>query len=136
VYSSTPVSQPSPGRKILVVDDDPAIRDALADALRDSGYEVLLAEDGWEGIARLRAAPLPDAILLDLFMPRMSGWDFVRELRRSAAAVVPVIVVTAVEPHFGYPVPRTQVLRKPVDMDALLALLERACTDGFPTPSE
>jgi two-component system, OmpR family, response regulator MprA len=79
--------------RILVVDDEPAVRDALERALRLDGYDVDLAEDGKEGLAKFgRLAP--DAIVLDLLMPSMGGIQMCRELRE-AGDRTPILILTA-----------------------------------------
>jgi DNA-binding response OmpR family regulator len=110
---------------VLVVDDDCAILDALEDVLREEGYHVVCANNGDEALRYLRTAPAPpQAIVLDLFMPLINGWEFVQEVRKSArTSGIPIIMVTAVEPHWGYPVERHRVLRKPFRTDHLLHLL-------------
>src|SRR5438105_3128734 len=81
---------------ILVVEDDPMIREVLAGLLVDEGYEVDEAAHGLEGLERLRACR-PDLIVLDLMMPVMDGWNF-RDRQRQLAdcADVPVVVLSAV----------------------------------------
>jgi two-component system response regulator MprA len=79
---------------ILVVDDEPAVRDALRRALRLEGYEVELAADGAEALERLQGAAPPDALLLDVLMPGVDGLEVCRELRRSGSRV-PVLMLTA-----------------------------------------
>jgi DNA-binding response OmpR family regulator len=66
-------------------------------------------------------------------MPRMNGWDFVGEVRKTAAmSKVPIIVFSALDSHAEYPPPpHTLVLRKPIDLDVLLATLDRVCTVGL-----
>src|SRR5688572_576982 len=104
---------------ILIVDDECDVRDSLKALLEEEGYSPVCANNGAEALAYLRRSPPPAAILLDLFMPVMSGWDFVRRLRsNSALASIPVVVITASEPHWGYPVPR--VLKKPLDPETVL----------------
>jgi two-component system, OmpR family, response regulator MprA len=79
--------------RILVVDDEPAVRDALERALRLDGYDVDLAEDGTEGLAKAgRLAP--DVIVLDLLMPSMGGMEMCRELRE-AGDRTPILILTA-----------------------------------------
>jgi two-component system response regulator MprA len=80
-------------RRILVVDDDQAVRDSLRRSLTFNGYEVELASDGLgalEAIARQR----PDAVVLDVMMPRLDGLETCRRLR-SAGEDVPILVLTA-----------------------------------------
>ncbi|HYU59562.1 MAG TPA: response regulator transcription factor [Solirubrobacterales bacterium] len=79
--------------RILVVDDEAAVRDSLERALRLDGYDVDLAADGREGLERCRAAP-PDAIVLDLLMPEMDGLEACRRLRASGDRT-PVLMLTA-----------------------------------------
>lgn len=81
-------------KKLLVVDDDPAYRDVLAQAL-GGGFEVRTASDGEEALGECRSAR-PDVIVLDLFMPRASGFDVLRELGLDAGtAGIPVVVLSA-----------------------------------------
>ena len=66
-------------KKILVVDDDPDIREALTVILESQGYQVVTAQDGSEGLAALKEEK-PNLMILDLLMPEMDGWDTVREI--------------------------------------------------------
>jgi two-component system response regulator MprA len=79
--------------KILVVDDEPAVRDALERALRSHGYSVSTALDGRDGLERV-AAETPDLIVLDILMPRLDGLEACRELRESGDRT-PVLMLTA-----------------------------------------
>ena len=79
--------------RILVVDDEPAVRDSLERALRLEGYAVDLAGDGVEGLARLADRPA-DAIVLDLLMPEMDGLELCRRVRE-AGDQTPILVLTA-----------------------------------------
>jgi two-component system cell cycle response regulator DivK len=119
--------------RILVIEDDAAIREMLVRRLQLRGYTVEQAVDGESGLAMIRAAP-PDVVLLDHGLPGMSGWDVARALRADPAfATLPVIALTA---HAGEPSRRESLLAgcssfhvKPVDMKALekdlLRLLDR-----------
>jgi DNA-binding NtrC family response regulator len=110
------------GTTLLVVDDDADVRDVLEEVLSDEGYDVICAENGQVALEYLHTSPAPDAILLDLFMPVMSGWDFARHVRRyPGLASIPMVLITCSEPYWGYPAP--QVLRKPLDLDKLLRTL-------------
>ena len=80
--------------KILVVDDERAVRDALRRALELQGYEVDLAADGEEALARLGADGHPDAVVLDILMPGIDGLEVCRRIRRSGDSV-PVLMLTA-----------------------------------------
>jgi len=80
--------------KILVVDDERAVRDSLRRALELQGYEVDLAADGADALARLNANGQPDAIVLDILMPEVDGLEVCRRLRRAGNSV-PVLMLTA-----------------------------------------
>jgi DNA-binding response OmpR family regulator len=82
--------------RLLVVDDEPDIRDAVAEALHDEGFEVETARDGRQALEKAAARTGLSAILLDLMMPGMNGWQF-RERQRldPALAGIPVIIVSA-----------------------------------------
>lgn len=83
------------GSRILVVDDDPGIRDVLRTALRLEGLEVVEAHDGPSALAHLRAEPV-DLVLLDRMMPGMDGLEVLAEIRRDPElTLVPVVLVTA-----------------------------------------
>jgi DNA-binding response OmpR family regulator len=78
--------------RILIADDEPAIRESVAYALAREGYEVDAVEDGVSALARARAEPY-DAIVLDVMLPGQSGTDVCRELR--AESSVPIVMLTA-----------------------------------------
>jgi two-component system, OmpR family, response regulator MprA len=79
--------------RILVVDDDRAVRDSLRRSLEFNGYEVALANDGVEALARINGLA-PDALIVDVMMPRLDGIEATRALR-SAGNDVPILVLTA-----------------------------------------
>jgi two-component system response regulator MprA len=80
--------------KILVVDDERAVRDSLRRALELQGYEVELASDGAEALERLAANGQPDAVVLDILMPGIDGLEVCRQIRRRGYGV-PVLMLTA-----------------------------------------
>ena len=85
-------------QKILVVDDDPDILDALTMILESQGYQVVTAHDGIEGLANLKAER-PDLMVLDLLMPKMDGWAVCKELqdpRWSKYKSIPILILTSV----------------------------------------
>jgi CheY-like chemotaxis protein len=112
---------------VLVVDDDPDIRETLRFVLEDAGYRVYSAENGREALEVLASIhPLPGLILLDLMMPIMSGDEMLRALKRvHALAEIPVTIVTA----SGAPMPplASGLLKKPVDLDVLLRIVSKSC---------
>ena len=80
--------------KILVVDDERAVRESLRRALELEGYEIELAEDGEQALRRLELEPVPDAVVLDVLMPGVDGLEVCRRLRRARNGV-PVLMLTA-----------------------------------------
>jgi len=86
------------GKKILVVDDDPSIREILSIQLARLGYDVTTAGDGLEAVDCFKASP-PDAILMDLMMPRLDGLASCQQIRalekKSGAKRTPVLFLTA-----------------------------------------
>jgi CheY-like chemotaxis protein len=115
-------------RTIIVVDDDPWNVDAIADVLREAGYHVVVANDGDAGIALARHAPRPCLVVLDLMLPKVHGWDVVRELRGNRdTADIPIITCTAslAEAPDGV----TAHVRKPFGVDELLDTIARAFHD-------
>jgi CheY-like chemotaxis protein len=114
---------------VLVVDDDVEIRDTLAELLQQEGYAVLRAENGVQALDQLRHGH-PDVMLLDLMMPVMSGWEVLEELGESGELPnVPIIVISAM----CAPGARA-CLRKPVDLDELLALVGSCCVKQAAAP--
>ena len=82
-------------KTVLVVDDEPNVRDYLAQILRDAGFQVQTASDGEEALEMIRREP-PDFISLDLVMPRKSGHKLLYELRKDRElSRIPVLIVTA-----------------------------------------
>lgn len=81
-----------PRTAILFVDDDPCMREVMAMVLGEEGYEVSTAEDGFDALARMRNS-LPDLIISDLHMPRMSGMEFLSVVRRRFPAI-PVVAIS------------------------------------------
>ena len=112
---------------ILVVEDDHDVRDAFVQVLQSDGYEAVPAGDGEDALTQLQSGLDPCLILLDLMMPRMNGWEFI-EHHRHLASRRPIVVVSA----YGSPEQLGSedviaYMRKPVDIEALLALIARHC---------
>jgi two-component system response regulator MprA len=80
--------------KILVVDDERAVRESLRRALELEGYEIELAVDGVEALAALEDGDHPDAMILDVLMPGLDGLEVCRRLRRTGSRL-PVLMLTA-----------------------------------------
>ena len=106
----------------MVIDDDDQIRESLREVLEQERFAVVEAANGREALAYLANHPEPALILVDLSMPVMDGWEFVRKLRSDPrSAQIPLVVLTARASHWGYPAER--VLRKPLDVRQLLDTL-------------
>ena len=114
-------------KRILVVDDDLPLRGMLAAALRQHGFQVLLAGDGAEGQRALHIHR-PAVVLLDLAMPDVNGWDFLQHLQETGRlAEVRVIVVSAhlhVDPQAILQMGASAILPKPFNLDDLINLIE------------
>jgi two-component system, OmpR family, response regulator MprA len=112
--------------KVMVVDDERAVRESLRRALELEGYEVELAEDGDDALARLAGASHPDALILDVLMPTVDGLEVCRRIRRDGNAV-PVLMLTAraeVESRVaGLDAGADDYLPKPFALEELLARL-------------
>jgi CheY-like chemotaxis protein len=114
---------------ILIAEDDPDIREDLAEILRDLGHEVTTATNGAEALASLKSGARPCLILLDLMMPVMNGWDFrSQQLADEALCKIPVIVLTGVaDLQRIKPLRADGVLTKPFKLDPLLDSVGRYC---------
>jgi CheY-like chemotaxis protein len=120
---------------VLVVDDDLTTRLLLNATLAKVGYTVTTVASGMEALAWLYQEPVrPCVILLDVLMPGMTGWELLARLRADAMlAAIPVVIITgAVERQLGGAHPEVvAVIAKPIDVEALLAVVLRCCAgDG------
>ena len=119
--------------KVLVVEDDQDVRDAVGETLEDAGYRVTTAGNGALALHALQSSDgLPNLILLDLMMPVMDGEHFLEELKREPRYDrVPVVLLTA-DANAGILAGKRGVegaLRKPVQLDDLLSTVERFASD-------
>ncbi len=121
-------------KKILVVDDEPDMVEMLKLILESASYEVLTAYDGQEGVEKARS-DRPDAIILDLMMPRKDGFQACKELKGDpATTMIPVLVLTAISEKLshtkyaksmGLELEAEDYIDKPVDANLLLERLEK-----------
>src|SRR6185503_2159429 len=125
-----PAAQPSIGslgpiKRILLVDDDPTVRDSLNNVLEAEGYFVLPAENGQQALDLANQSPI-DLVLLDLNMPVKNGWDTFERLT-AEHPLVPVIIVTA-RPNQVFTALSAgagALLEKPMDIPTLLQTIEQ-----------
>ena len=109
---------------VLIVEDEPISRRAMLRLLRMSGFEAEAVESAEEAIRRIEGGHVPDAVLLDVDLPGMSGIDLARRLRRTNPNVIPMFVTAsddrAEELMVGYP---GFYFRKPIDVGRLVQLI-------------
>ena len=116
---------------VLVVDDEPAIREMLQDVLSSEGHEVITARDGRAALDTLRdGGRRPCMILLDLMMPHMNGWDFAEALRADEQLHSIPFVVIAANPRFAadaLQLGASRWLGKPLQLDDLIETVDELC---------
>jgi CheY-like chemotaxis protein len=121
------------GRRILVIDDDLAIRVLLQAVLKRMKFEVELAEDGAVGLEKVSQNGGFDLILLDLMMPRLNGYEFIDRMREKAPEHRPhIIVFTAAGKRGVDKIPANAVcsaILKPFDLDKFIDIIAE-CLDG------
>lgn len=118
---------------VLVVDDEPDIRELVRDILQFDGYSVATASNGREALEQLRRAELPRLILLDLMMPIMNGWEFrAEQIKDPRISSIPVVVLTGDgnAPEKARSLGTTSYVTKPVHLDHLLDLVRGAAQRG------
>jgi CheY-like chemotaxis protein len=123
-------------QSVLIVDDDPDIREILAETLVDKGFDVATAANGLEALRLLRSMSVPPSvILLDLMMPVMDGYGFLEQRRRDPAlASIPLAIVTA-----GHGIDQDrlddglQIISKPFEVSRLVGVLHTLGSEGGQT---
>jgi CheY-like chemotaxis protein len=115
---------------VLVVDDDPAVRNSVKWLLESEGYQVVTAPNGRRAINLLLRGLRPCLILLDLMMPGTDGWTFRRlQLGDARFADIPVVVYSG-RGNQGVELPGVVQLAKPADAEVLLGVVSRHCVRG------
>jgi len=111
---------------VLVIDDDPSVRQIMSHYLSQKGFDVQTAASGGEGLEKAMAVQ-PDVITLDIMMPGKDGWDILKSLKENPALYdVPVILITMVENRsLGFSLGATEYLPKPIDKERLLNVVNR-----------
>ena len=119
---------------LLLIEDDPAARGALAALLKKARYRVHTAPDGRAALDYLGSRPPPNLILLDMLLPVLDGWHFLEEIQKIKKPVAPIIVTTGTiltrkwaEDHgcAGF-------IHKPIDVQELLQEIQRCISGGIP----
>ena len=113
---------------MLVVDDDPDIRELLFTALEDEGFEVVPAANGQEALAIIRTFH-PDVIVLDLMMPVMDGWQFASELR-ARDEDIPIVLLSAARDLRTHAknLSAAEIIEKPFDLSELLPKIAKVAS--------
>lgn len=121
-------AQTSGGKKILLVDDDYEIIESMKIVLESKGYEIIVARDGNQGLA-MAERENPDLVILDMMMPKRSGFLVLEKLRRSRPVPLKVVMITANEGsrHKAYAemLGVDDYIRKPFAMDRLVDTVQR-----------
>jgi CheY-like chemotaxis protein len=127
--------------KILIADDDPDMRLAIASVLRSRSYEVVEAHDGEEALEKLKEEK-PDLMILDLLMPRMDGFAVVKELQNAEKQEypdIPILIVTSIreeasqrryELELGHKLDIDDYIEKPIEPFVLLRRVEHFLSKG------
>jgi DNA-binding response OmpR family regulator len=128
------------GRRILVIDDDLAIRVLLQAVLKRMKFEVVLAEDGAAGLEHLQRDAAYDLVLLDLMMPRLNGYEFIEQMGNRDGNQRPhIIVFTAAGKRGVDKIPPNSVcnsILKPFDLDTFIEIIGECLKRAHPTNSE
>ena len=119
------------GKTIWIIEDDTIQREVLATQLRQQGFTVVTAPEGYEALKRLSSGPVPDLILLDMLIPsgNSDGWWFLRQRQHiPTLAAVPVVIMTSLSvacEAWAASLGAAGLLRKPFEAGALLAEMRR-----------
>lgn len=116
---------------LFIVEDNAIVREGLAIVLRRVGYDVTVAKDGREALDRLHRGPKPALILLDMILPGLDGWMFLKERKRDVClAAIPVVIMTGIGSaslEWAKSLGAAGLLLKPIDVEVLLEEISRHC---------
>ena len=114
-------------QSIAVIEDDIPALDALTELLETNGYQVRQAHNGQEALEAIKSSEPPALILLDLSMPVMDGWEFMRRQRlEPSIAHIPVVVITALVS--AVPAGAKALISKPINVNRLMRLVQKYCS--------
>jgi CheY-like chemotaxis protein len=119
-----------------VIEDNLVEREGLAAVLRKEGYSTVLATNGKEALELLQVGAKPDVMLLDMMMPEMDGWQFLKLLpEHPTLLTIPIVIVTGLKIanlEWAHALGAVAVIRKPIDVEQLKHTLAHLLTpDGF-----
>ena len=126
-FPTPPQSHIAATSPVLIVDDEPSIRDLVAEYLEFEGIPFIVASNGAEALEMVSRHPTTSLILLDMRMPIMDGWAFARAYRKSVANPAPIVTLTAAQDAASWAreIQAADYLPKPFDIDDLMAVIER-----------
>lgn len=125
-------------RSILIIEDNKEILDSLKLALEEEGFNIRTANNGKEGLEKLTIQPLPCAIMLDLMMPVMNGWEFLEEMKKDSSFLsIPIIILSALGDKSSslknalgdksLKLNIQEYYQKPIDLNSLLSTIHKHC---------
>lgn len=117
-------------KSILIIEDDRDIRETLQTFLETEGYAVSSAENGRKGLEKIKVSPKPSLIFLDLFMPQMSGLEFLKNYSQLKEKTPVVLCTAAPSDHEEFIEAQNYsdyALKKPLDIDRVLDLARQYC---------
>lgn len=115
-------------KSILIVEDDLDIRTTLKQILEFEGYSVFTATNGKEGLEELGKIPRPCVILLDMMMPIMNGWEFMKAQKEDVLlATIPVVIVSAAGERASSTPGAAGFIKKPIELNHLFDFVKRYC---------
>jgi CheY-like chemotaxis protein len=117
--------------RVLIVDDEEALRQVIAEVLEDEEYEVIVAHHGGEAIQIVAVVPV-DVIVMDVMMPIMSGIEAVHQIRNQATGVPPPIILMSAGRTVDIATLQVAFLRKPFELDELLQLVATSLNQPAP----
>lgn len=117
---------PMKGSKILIIDDEQTVIDVLSEQLRRKGFEVVSAKNGAEGL-KMAEEHKPAAITLDILMPKMDGWDVLKQLKNNEMFKETPVIISSIldDKNTGFSLGASDFISKPVDKDELSKVLGR-----------